>query len=108
MSDPTDSELGRLAAIEDRMERQTARMYQFSGELKATRDEVKAISDKLDSNTVATLEGNRDAREILEIFQAVRGGLKVLGWLGTAFKWLAGIAAAAGGLWTLWNQIHKP
>lgn len=97
----SESEWARLEAIDGRLEANITRMWELSSR-------VKVVEDKIDSNTQATLEGNRDAREILEIFQAVRGGLRVLGWLGTAAKWVAGIAAAVGGLWTLWNQIHKP
>lgn len=80
---PTDSELARLDSIESRMD---------------------ALDAALKGNTAATLEGNRDVRELLEIFQAVRGGFKVLGWLGTAAKWIAAVVGAAGALWAVWHN----
>ena len=55
---PTESELARLDAIESRLD---------------------SIESAQRENTAATLEGNRDAREMLEIFQAVKGGAKVVG-----------------------------
>ena len=80
---PTDSELGRLEAIEGRL------------------DKIEAAQRE---NTAATLEGNRDAREILEIFQAVRGGFKVLGWIGAAARWVAVIGGALGGAYAAWHS----
>ncbi|WP_457321643.1 hypothetical protein [Roseateles sp. P5_E11] len=85
--DPIDSINGRLEGIENR---------------------VSTIEKAVSENTRATLEGNRDAREILELFQAVRGGFKVLGWLGTAAKWVAGVAAAVSALWVLFHQVNGP
>jgi hypothetical protein len=84
---PTDSELGRLEAIEGRLD---------------TLEHAQKV------NTEATLEGNRDVREILEMFEAVKGGLKVLGWLGAAAKWIAAVAAAVSALWVLFHQINGP
>jgi predicted nucleic acid-binding protein len=74
----TDKNDDRLDAIEERLERGSDRM--------------DAIERALKANTEATLEGNRDAREVLEIFQAVKGGIKVLGWIGVMVKWLAPLA----------------
>lgn len=80
----TESQLGRLEAIESR---------------------VDLIERAVKENTVATLEGNRDTREVLEMIQAVRLGFKVLGWLGSAAKWLAGVGGAAAALYTLWHSL---
>ena len=79
---PTESELARLDAIESRMD---------------------ALDLAMKGNTAATLEGNRDVRELLEIFQAVKGGFKVLGWLGTAAKWVAALVGAAGAVYAAWH-----
>lgn len=76
------------------------------GRLDALEKRVEGIERGIEKNTEATLEGNRDAREILELFQNVRGGFKVLGWLGAAAKWVAAIAAMFSALWVLWHQMH--
>lgn len=77
---PSDSELGHLE------------------------ERVNAVEAALKENTRATLEGNRDAREMLEIFQAVRGGFKVLGWLGAVAKWVGGVLGAVGALYAAWHH----
>ena len=83
---PTDSELARLDAIETRLD---------------------AIESAQRENTAATLEGNRDAREMLEIFQAVKGGFRVLGWLATAVRWAGYIAVGAAAIYSFWQLLHS-
>ncbi len=82
---PTDSELARLDAIEARLD---------------------AIEASTRESIAATLEGNRDAREMLEIFQAVKGGFRVLGWLATAVRWAGYIAAAGVAVYGAWQLLH--
>lgn len=75
--------------------------------LKTNRDRIDGVHERLDnssrrmelfeaemrSNTAATLE-------VRDILQAARVGLKVLGGIGVAAKWLGTIAAAAFAIWT--------
>ena len=61
-------------------------------ELNANRKWHKCIEEKIDENTALT-------REFVDILRACQGGLKFLGWMGVALKWVAGIAAA---LYTLY------
>ena len=42
-----------------------------------------------------------EVTELLEIFRASKGFIKVLGWLGKGLRWLAFTAAAIGALWAL-------
>lgn len=76
--------------------------------LDAFEKRVTSIEQGLAENTKATLEGNRDAREILELFQAVKGGMKVLGWLGNALRWVGIVAGAGMACYGLWNAITHP
>lgn len=78
--DPNDIQ-ARLGVIDKRLDRGGERMDH--------------IEEALRANTAATLDGNRDAREVLEIFQAVKGGIKVLGWIGGVARWAAPIATLA-------------
>lgn len=78
-------------------------------------DAIEARLDAIEAGTrdslAATLEGNRDAREMLEIFQAVKGGFRVLGWLATAVRWAGYLAAGAAAIYGAWHAIqagHKP
>jgi predicted nucleic acid-binding protein len=65
-----------------------------TGEVRMT-----AIEAELRMNTALTA----DIRALLE---AVRGGMRVLGAIGTAAQWLAKIAGAVAGLYGLWQLIR--
>lgn len=70
----------RLAAIEASLRDGSVRMDSMQAELSA--------------NTAITVQ-------VRDLLQALRGGLRVLGWLGVAAKWTGGIAAAATAVWAL-------
>jgi hypothetical protein len=57
------------------------------------------IEASVAENTRITQGIKADTAEFLEVFTAVRGGLKVLGWLGSVLKWGAGVGAALIGLY---------
>lgn len=78
------------------------------GKFDALAKRVQAIEKSVHDNNEATLEGNRDVREILEMFQTVKGGMKVLGWLGAAIKWLGVVAGALLALYGLYNAAIHP
>jgi hypothetical protein len=69
----------RFEAIEDRLDRGSDRM--------------KAIELELRDNTATT----KEVRELLELG---RSGLKALGWFGKAVKWIGGLFAAGGAIWS--------
>lgn len=50
------------------------------------------ISERLEVNTQITAEISRNTADIVEVWQSVKGGMRVLGWLGLAAKWLAIVA----------------
>ena len=87
MQEPTsDEELrGRLAAIDARLD--------------AGRERMETIERSLKDNTAATLEGNRDVREVLEMIATVKGGIRVLGWIGGLARWTAAIVGAVMALY---------
>ncbi len=74
---------------------------------------VGLMQAKLDANTAmtqqvaeqlaemkATQDASRaDDAELLDIFRAIRGTLKAIGWLGNFVKWIAGLGAAGIGLY---------
>lgn len=75
----------RLAAIEKRLERGSERMA--------------AIEMGMAENTRIT----RDVHELLELG---RNGLRVLGYLGVAARWVGGIAAAVAAVFGAWHATH--
>jgi hypothetical protein len=57
------------------------------------------LEASVSENTKLTQGIKEDTSEFLEVFRAVRGGFKVLGWLGNIAKWAAGLGAAVAGLY---------
>lgn len=75
------------------------KLFHEVGQLKSQQQET---FQKLELNTEATLEVKKNTADIVAAWQALSGGLRVLGWLGILAKWLATIStgvAAAGGAW---------
>jgi hypothetical protein len=62
-------------------------------------EDIKANTDEVKANTRLTEEIRADTKEFLEVFKAVKGGLKVMGWVGTFLKWLSGVAVACGAIY---------
>ena len=60
---------------------------------------LSEIGTELAANTVITTE----VRALLETF---KGGMKFLGWMGVAAKWVAGVAAAIGAVIAIWESVR--
>jgi hypothetical protein len=71
--------LRRFEEIQDRLDRGSDRM--------------KALELELRANTATT-------NEVRELLVLGRSGFKVLGWFGKAVKWVGGIFAAGGAIWS--------
>lgn len=76
-------------------------------EITAIKARLDAIETAQKANIAAVLEGNRDAREMLEIFQAVKGGFKVLGWLSVVVRWSGYVAGAGTALYGAWHLFSS-
>lgn len=64
-------------------------------QLLAGSERMDAMQAEIKANTALTLALKTDTSELLEILNAGKGGLKVLGWIGTVVKWVGGMAATA-------------
>ena len=73
----------RVAGIEEQLERGDSRMG--------------ALESSLASNTAAT-------QQVLEIVTMGKAFFRVLWYIGRAAKWISGVAAAAGVLYTAWTH----
>lgn len=65
---------------------------------------MQDIEDELAKNTKLTAR-------VHDFLEGADAGLKVLGWLGSALKWLAPIATSIAGLWALFHgnaDSHHP
>ena len=70
----------RLAAIETRLDRGDKRMGR--------------IETSITENTGITVE-------VRDLLTALKGGLKVAGWIGHAAKWVGAVAIAGSAVWSL-------
>lgn len=61
---------------------------------------MAAIEVDLAANTKATQDLAARVQEILDFFDAMKGGLKVLGWLGKLAKPLTALVALGLALWS--------
>lgn len=72
----------------------------LSGLRRDNEQALKDISTQLDQNTVLTAD-------IKDFLTTVRGGFKVLGWLGSGLKWLGALAAAVLAIWAFLELLKK-
>ncbi|WP_460528821.1 hypothetical protein [Chitinimonas naiadis] len=66
-------------------------------------DEIAAIKGSINA-----IDGT--TTQVKEILDAMRGGFKVLGWLGVAAKWVTPFVMLFGAVYTVWLQVktgHK-
>jgi hypothetical protein len=66
---------------------------------------IQELRGQMAANTLITAEGKTEIREVLDILRAVKGGLKVIGVLGAAVKWVAAVAAAGLTLYSAWKGV---
>ena len=67
-----------------------------------------ALGQKLDHHVATSTETNATVIEVLDILHAARGFFKILGYIATAIKWTAGLAAPVLGLWYVIKDHYKP
>lgn len=61
-------------------------------------DRMSNVERELHANTEITTE-------VRDLFTAVKSGFKVLGWLGVAAKWVAGLVGVAASLYAAWHTF---
>jgi hypothetical protein len=64
---------------------------------------IQELRGHMSANTLITAEGKGEIREVLDILRAVKGGLKVIGGIGTIVKWVAGVAGALVALYSMYK-----
>lgn len=88
----------RLLAIDARLDRGAEKMDEQA-------DRLKSVEAELRSNSETT-------REVRELLDAGKSGLRVLGWLGAAGKWIGTLATAGiavyGALYAITHNGQLP
>ena len=76
---------------------------EYNAVMSRTHDLEVAVKE----NTALTQRNNDLTQEIRDVIVAGKTGLKVLGGIGTAVKWIASVAAAIVTIWGLiWLILH--
>lgn len=83
----------RLQTLHDRLDKMETRM--------ADGDAIMSdIKTDLAANTKATEDLGNNVHEIVEVFAAMKSGIKVLGWLGKLSKPITALVAMCVTLWS--------
>ena len=78
-----------------RVDQKLTALHQRQDKADAELKRVGSVTDKLSADMVGPLEA----------WQATVGGLKVLGWLGSAAKWITAIGGGFAVLIALWYAV---
>ena len=102
---PTMTEAALRAYIDERF-------ANVDEQLDAGRQRMKSIEDEVSANTKMTSESHEMLSGITELLAAGKAGLKVLGWLGEAVKWIVKFVAPFVALWAMFHgnsdSHHNP
>jgi len=58
-------------------------------------------------NTTAVASLASKTETIMEVWAASQGAFKVMKWVGSAVKWVAGVLIAIGGVWYYFKNGHN-
>ena len=65
------------------------------------------MQEKIERMERELRENTRITRELRDIMVTIKSGARMLGWVGAAIKWLAGVVAAGVALWAVFGD-HTP
>lgn len=75
-------------------------------DMRALQIRVSALERGVKENTELTETVSVDTKELLDLFRAAKGGFRVVGWLGTFAKWVAGIVAGGATVYVAWQKLR--
>lgn len=76
-----------------------AELLRIDGRLNRGAQRMDDMQAELSRNTLVTTE-------VRDLLQVARAGLRVLGAIGQAARWVGGLAGAAVAIWGLWQAIR--
>jgi hypothetical protein len=80
----------------------------FGGRVASIEAQLAKGSERMKAIEMALVENTAVTQDVLEIITTAKGFFKVLGYVGEAAKWLVGIAAGVGTLWSVWPHGTPP
>ena len=93
-------------AFSDEVDAHFISMAEVSRRFEALEGRTTGVEKAVEKNTQITSGIASDTSELLELFKSVKGGFKVMSWLGGFAKWIAAIAAAFAGIYAFVQNIR--
>jgi chromosome segregation ATPase len=87
-----------IRSLTEQMAEVTTQQHLAARELQARSAEIADIRQTVRANA-------QTAKDVLELFETLRGGFRVLGWLGVGFKAALATLGALVALWAAYKQI---
>lgn len=78
---------------------------EFLSRFEALEGRTTGVEKAVEANTRITSGVAGDTTELLDLFRSVKGGFKVLSWLGNFAKWVAAILAAFAAIYAFVHNI---
>lgn len=103
---PADCE--KILDVEKRFSDGTSRMQRIESSIEDLKEAHTRFEVKLDANTAKTDSTAASTEEILDIVSLGKSFFRLAELFGKVFKWIAGIATAAIGLWLTWKYGKPP
>ena len=96
-----------LARFEQRLKESHDQLNRFEGRLTEGDARMSRIEATLNQNSSSMTQNTSDTAEILGIMRETKSAFKLIGRLGSAIRWIAGIAVSIGGVWLLFRDVNK-
>ncbi len=75
------------------------------GVLEVQLEEASQLLEAIQKLQLEQTQNTAMTQELLDAFQSVKGGFKVLGWFGNAAKWAASMSAGGAAAWLFWERM---
>jgi hypothetical protein len=76
------------------------------GSISTLQEGFETLKLELAANTAATNEIKTGVKDLVDMFQAWKGALRVLGWLGSVAKWVGAIGAGFAGVYGAYTAFR--
>jgi len=96
-----------LQSFEHRLDESHVQLNRFEGRLAEGDARMGRIETMINVNNNSLAQNTADTAEILQIMNDTKTAFKMIGHLGMAIKWVAGIAVAIGSVWLIFRDLHK-
>jgi DNA repair exonuclease SbcCD ATPase subunit len=100
----------QLGALNQRLQTTEQRFDSLSEDLKQVKDtsdeENRARKEDYKELKTQVTETKEMIKEMSDVFETLKSGIKVLGWLGNFAKWVGGIVAAGAAIYTFYEKLR--